>query len=143
MLTSFSHLISLSAAAPTQVKSASSGKVAVIGYACRLPSSASPEEFWSNLANEKDCLIRYTKKDMLDAGVPADLVTNPLYVRAKGTLEDVEYFDSTFFGFTPKQADTIDPQVMILFFNLKFNGFLASCIFGMLLGSPRTLWIRI
>jgi acyl transferase domain-containing protein len=78
-----------------------------------LPSSLSPDEFWANLANEKDCLIRYTKKELLDAGVPTELLEDPLYVKAKGTLEDVEYFDSKFFGYTPKQAETIDPQVQL------------------------------
>ena len=36
--------------------------------------------------------------------------SNPAYVRARGVLDDIEMFDAGFFGFTPKEAEILDPQ---------------------------------
>ena len=36
--------------------------------------------------------------------------SNPNYVRARGILADADEFDEQFFGFTPKEAEILDPQ---------------------------------
>jgi acyl transferase domain-containing protein len=36
--------------------------------------------------------------------------TNPNYVRARGVLAGADEFDDEFFGFTPKEAEILDPQ---------------------------------
>lgn len=35
---------------------------------------------------------------------------NPKYVKARGVLADAEFFDASFFGFTPREAEITDPQ---------------------------------
>src|SRR5262249_23748756 len=34
----------------------------------------------------------------------------PNYVKARGVLDDVDLFDAEFFGFTPREAETANPQ---------------------------------
>ncbi|HEX5493584.1 MAG TPA: type I polyketide synthase, partial [Mycobacteriales bacterium] len=43
-------------------------------------------------------------------GILPHVVGNPGYVRAKGVLEDPDLFDAGFFGYSPADAATIDPQ---------------------------------
>jgi phthiocerol/phenolphthiocerol synthesis type-I polyketide synthase E len=50
---------------------------------------------------------------MLKAGVHPDVLKDPRFVKARGILEDVEYFDAAFFGFVPKEAAVMDPQARI------------------------------
>ncbi|MCC6756137.1 MAG: hypothetical protein IT199_07185, partial [Solirubrobacterales bacterium] len=47
---------------------------------------------------------------LLAAGVSADLVRQPNYVKANGVLEDIEQFDADFFGMTAREAELTDPQ---------------------------------
>ncbi len=48
--------------------------------------------------------------ELIEAGVsPADLKL-PGYVKRAPLLEDVEYFDASFFGYTPTEALKMDPQ---------------------------------
>ena len=44
------------------------------------------------------------------AGVDPSLVANPNYVKAAPILRDVEMFDASFFGYSPKDAALMDPQ---------------------------------
>ena len=38
------------------------------------------------------------------------LLRDPSYVKAGAVLEDVELFDAPFFGYTPREAEVMDPQ---------------------------------
>src|SRR5262249_18078804 len=48
--------------------------------------------------------------DLLAAGVSASELGDPAYVRASLVLPDLEMFDATFFGFSPREAAILDPQ---------------------------------
>jgi amino acid adenylation domain-containing protein len=89
-------------------------EIAVIGMAGRFPGAANTAEFWENLKNGKEGIRFFTNRELEDAGVPAELLSDPNYVKAKGMLEDVEYFDSAFFNYTQREADIMDPQLRIL-----------------------------
>ena len=52
-------------------------------------------------------------KSFAEAGVPAELIENPDYVRAKGIVDNVDHFDAPFFGYSPGEAAIIDPQQRI------------------------------
>src|SRR6185503_19618700 len=43
-------------------------------------------------------------------GLDADLLKNPRLVKAAGVLDDVDLFDASFFGFSPREAEITDPQ---------------------------------
>ncbi|MDN3356787.1 beta-ketoacyl synthase N-terminal-like domain-containing protein [Actinomadura sp. DC4] len=81
--------------------------VAVIGMAVRLPGAATPEAFWNNLRAGVESVSTFSDADLLTAGAPLD---DPGLVRTRPVLEDPELFDAAFFGYSPGEAATIDPQ---------------------------------
>jgi len=84
--------------------------IAVIGMAGRFPGASSVREFWANLRNGKESIRFFTIDELVAAGVERSLCADPRYVPAKGFLDDVELFDASFFGYTPREAQIIDPQ---------------------------------
>ena len=84
--------------------------VAVIGMAGRFPGAANVDELWANLAAGKESIRFFTPEELAAEGVPQDLLARPGYVPAHGYLEGVKLFDAEFFGYSPKEAELIDPQ---------------------------------
>jgi acyl transferase domain-containing protein len=84
--------------------------VAIIGMAGRFPGARGLAEFWSNLRNGVESIRRFSDEELLATGVPASLLSDPSYVRARAVLDDVEMFDFGFFGMTPREAELTDPQ---------------------------------
>ncbi len=84
-------------------------EVAIVGMSGRFPGAGTVEEFWRNLREGVDCITRFSEEELLAAGVRADLVENPDYVRAGGVLRGVELFDAAFFGLSPRDAVYLNP----------------------------------
>lgn len=84
--------------------------VAIIGMSGRFPGARDIDELWSNLCRGEEAITYFGRDELLTAGLPASLVDNPHYVRAGGLLGGVEEFDAGFFGFSPREADLLDPQ---------------------------------
>ncbi len=84
--------------------------IAVIGMAGRFPGAADVDQLWRNLCAGHVAITRFTAQELAAAGVPADVAADPLYVPAKGVIDGVELFDADFFGFTPAEAEVMDPQ---------------------------------
>jgi acyl transferase domain-containing protein/acyl carrier protein len=84
--------------------------IAVIGMSGRFPGARNVEEFWRNLRDGVESVTRFSDQDLLDAGVDPAMLTDPNYVKAGAILEDIEMFDASFFGLTPREAQIIDPQ---------------------------------
>jgi acyl transferase domain-containing protein/thioesterase domain-containing protein/2-polyprenyl-3-methyl-5-hydroxy-6-metoxy-1,4-benzoquinol methylase/acyl carrier protein len=84
--------------------------IAVVGVAGRFPGAADIEAFWQNLAAGVESITTLTDADLLAAGVPAKHLSNPRYVRARARLDGVADFDAPFFGMSPREAATTDPQ---------------------------------
>ncbi|MDQ1355259.1 MAG: hypothetical protein QG657_5569, partial [Acidobacteriota bacterium] len=97
----------------TQVeKNARSGlEVAVIGMAARFPGAKNINEFWNNLKNGVESITFFSDEELEKAGVDSDLIKDPNYVKAFGALDGVEYFDASFFGYTPREAEIMNPQM--------------------------------
>jgi acyl transferase domain-containing protein len=85
-------------------------EIAVIGMAGRFAGAANLNEFWDQQEKGVEVISFFTDDQLLAAGVSAELLANPSYVRARAVLDDVERFDADFFGFTPRQAEITDPQ---------------------------------
>ncbi|BBL58322.1 type I polyketide synthase [Methylomonas koyamae] len=102
-----------------QANQANSGAIAIIGLAGRFPGANSVSEFWDNLVAGRDALRHYTQ-DEVQQGIAAHDVASIPYVRkqvAGGSwvaagyyLDDVDKFDAGFFGYTPAEAELLDPQ---------------------------------
>ncbi|MFJ8911186.1 SDR family NAD(P)-dependent oxidoreductase [Amycolatopsis sp. NPDC102389] len=76
--------------------------IAIIGVGCRLPGGAdSPERYWRLLDAGRDGI----------RDVPEDRWETPA---RGGFLGDIAGFDAEFFGITPGEAETMDPQQRIL-----------------------------
>ncbi len=87
--------------------------IAVVGVSCRFPGGASsPERYWQLLKSKVDGVTE----------VPGDRWDRDAYVRrdpqaaAKmppqfgGFIDQVDVFDTKFFGIAPREAATMDPQ---------------------------------
>src|SRR5215468_3377407 len=84
--------------------------IAIIGMSCRFPGAATAEEFWTNLCHGVESITFFSEQELVAAGVAPALVANPNYVKAAPMLRDVEMFDASFFGYSPKDAALMDPQ---------------------------------
>jgi acyl transferase domain-containing protein len=88
--------------------------IAIVGMAGRFPGARNVDEFWHNLTEGVDSIAQLSDQEILDSGVPASYLSNPSYVKAAPILEEPGHFDAAFFGFSPMEAKTMDPQHRIL-----------------------------
>ncbi|EME69375.1 phenolpthiocerol synthesis polyketide synthase ppsA [Paramagnetospirillum caucaseum] len=86
------------------------GGIAIIGIACRLAGASDWRQFWTNLCDGTESLTRFSDAELLAAGVPAEQIRDPHYVKAGYVLDGHDRFDAGFFGYSPHEARLIDPQ---------------------------------
>ncbi|HJX27230.1 MAG TPA: polyketide synthase, partial [Thermoanaerobaculia bacterium] len=84
--------------------------IAIVGMAGRFPGSRNLSEYWDNLKRGVESITVFSRDELAAAGVPPDLLANPVYVPASGVLEGIGLFDAAFFGFSPREAELTDPQ---------------------------------
>ncbi|ERJ18531.1 Putative polyketide synthase protein [Salinisphaera shabanensis E1L3A] len=86
-------------------------RVAIIGMAGRFPGAADTDAFWANLVAGVESFSHFDAEALRPYEPDIDtLMANPEFVTARGVLDDIEYFDASFFGITPREAALIDPQ---------------------------------
>ncbi|MFE7126545.1 SDR family NAD(P)-dependent oxidoreductase [Streptomyces sp. NPDC057617] len=84
--------------------------VAVVGVSCRLPGADGPEAFWDLLRTGSDAITEVPEGRWLPAsGTEAYEAAEP-GTRRGGFLDRVDTFDADFFGVSPREAVTMDPQ---------------------------------
>jgi acyl transferase domain-containing protein len=84
--------------------------IAVIGMAGRFPGAQNVEGFWQNLRRGVESITFFTDEELLKAGVEPALLSDANYVKAGAIIEEIELFDASFFNFTPREAEMMDPQ---------------------------------
>lgn len=95
--------------------------IAIIGLGCRLPKSDTPEQFWDNLINQRDCLdvfpeSRYEYAETFQIQIGGATRESGLeslrssYQFKAGYLEDVDKFDAAYFNIPPREAKHMDPR---------------------------------
>ncbi|HEX3526198.1 MAG TPA: amino acid adenylation domain-containing protein [Thermoanaerobaculia bacterium] len=109
-----SHLEAIGTA-PAVAPAATQGKapgreIAVIGMAGRFPGARDVDQLWRNLCGGVESITFFSAAELLAAGVAPELLAAPEYVRAKGALDGADRFDAAFFGFSPREAELLDPQ---------------------------------
>jgi phthiocerol/phenolphthiocerol synthesis type-I polyketide synthase E len=85
-------------------------EVAVIGMAGRFPGARDLDQFWHNLRAGVESVRFFSSEEIQAAGVDARIASLPNYVRAGALIDDADRFDAEFFGFSPREAEIMDPQ---------------------------------
>ncbi|XXY51128.1 beta-ketoacyl synthase N-terminal-like domain-containing protein [Sorangium sp. So ce269] len=89
---------------------ANGNEIAIIGIAGRFPGAESLEELWQNLCDGVESIETFTEEELAARGVPEHQRRDPRFVKAAASLRDPATFDAGFFGYTPREAELIDPQ---------------------------------
>ena len=84
--------------------------IAIIGMAGKFPGALNIQEYWNNLIQGKETITFYTEEELLAGGTSPARLADPNFVRARGAYKDPLFFDARFFGYTPRDAELIDPQ---------------------------------
>jgi|LGOV01.1.fsa_nt_gb acyl transferase domain-containing protein len=91
--------------------------IAIIGMGCRFPGNAdNPDAFWDLLLHGKDAVTevpvgRWDIDRLNDTETEAK---GNAHIRYGGFLEKIQDFDSSFFGISPVEAVTLDPQQRLI-----------------------------
>ncbi|WP_405937263.1 acyltransferase domain-containing protein [Streptomyces sp. NBC_00726] len=87
-----------------------------MGIGCRFPQAESVEEYWSNLVGNKDCItpIPPERFDVEAVYAPQPGTPGRTVSRYGGFLNDPFAFDPGFFGISPAEAASMDPQHRLL-----------------------------
>jgi amino acid adenylation domain-containing protein len=81
--------------------------VAVIGMAGRFPGAPDINCFWRNIRSGVESITRFSPESV---ALRSTLEPGDHRVYARGVLDGVDLFDASFFGFTPREAELMDPQ---------------------------------
>src|SRR4029077_18716984 len=84
--------------------------LAIVGMSCRFPGAPDIHTFWQNLKNSVESIEFFSDEELAAAGVVEQLLANPAYVKACGVCKDEGKFDAGYFGFSPREAQVMDPQ---------------------------------
>ncbi len=101
-----------STSAPSQPEYAAH-HIAVIGMSARFPGAPDIETFWQNLTEATDSIRRWTREELLQTGATAAEIDLPDFVCAAEPLDGADRFDAGFFGYSPAEAEILDPQQRI------------------------------
>src|SRR5439155_25094146 len=88
--------------------------IAIVGMAGRFPGANDLDQFWQNLCDGVESISFFSDEQLQAAGVEPSEFNSPNYVRAAPVLNDIELFDADFFGYSPLEAKTMDPQQRFL-----------------------------
>jgi acyl transferase domain-containing protein/acyl carrier protein len=84
--------------------------IAVVGMAGRFPGACNLAEYWENLRAGRETITRFTAEELIAAGEDPELVHDPAYVKAASIIDGIDLFDAGLFGYSPREAEVMDPQ---------------------------------
>ncbi|GIG93135.1 type I polyketide synthase [Plantactinospora endophytica] len=96
------------------------GRVAIVGYAARLPGADDADTFWRNLCAGRESVQQLDAETMVERGVPESMARRKGFRAVSATAGDLDRFDAEFFGFTQREAEICDPQFR-LFLELSYT----------------------
>ncbi|HEY0602392.1 MAG TPA: SDR family NAD(P)-dependent oxidoreductase [Herpetosiphonaceae bacterium] len=85
-------------------------EIAVVGLSGRFPGAPDIDTFWRNLCDGVESIALFSEQELLESGISPALLAQPGYVRAGGALDNIDLFDAAFFGYSPREAEIMDPQ---------------------------------
>lgn len=89
-------------------------EIAIIGVSGQYAMAENIEQYWNNLLEERVCISevpesRWNIEDYYDEN-PDMASEGKMYSKWGGFIKDVDKFDPLFFGISPKEAESMDPQ---------------------------------
>lgn len=87
--------------------------IAVVGLTGRFPGAKNVDEFWKNLQAGVETISRFSEQELRAAGLDPAYAKVPGFVNAGSVLTDIDQFDALFFGYSARDAESIDPQQRI------------------------------
>ncbi|MCM8731667.1 type I polyketide synthase [Hephaestia sp. GCM10023244] len=94
----------------TLVSTIGDNEIAIVGLACRFAGARDARDYWANLRGGVESIVPLADADLLAAGVDPRLLAQPNYVKAGAPLPDMDCFDASLFGLSPRDAAIMDPQ---------------------------------
>ncbi|MCY9375153.1 SDR family NAD(P)-dependent oxidoreductase [Bacillus sp. T17B1] len=90
-------------------------EIAIIGVSGRYPMANDIEEFWNNLKSGRDCISEIPKErwDLRKYYDPDKHKKGKSYSKWGGFIDNVDKFDPLFFNISPREAESMDPQVRL------------------------------
>jgi acyl transferase domain-containing protein len=85
-------------------------EIAIVGMSGHFPGARSIDALWQNLKDGVEARTTFSDDEIRAQGVSASLMNYPAFVKSGFVLDEVDAFDSAFFGFSPREADVLDPQ---------------------------------
>ena len=87
--------------------------IAIVGMQCRVPGAENVNQFWGNLVAGTESVSFSSAEELRAAGIEEWMIRDPHFVPAWALLEGTQWFDAAFFGFSPREAELMDPQQRI------------------------------
>ncbi|ETX02891.1 MAG: hypothetical protein ETSY1_01945 [Candidatus Entotheonella factor] len=87
--------------------------IAIISLNGRFPGAKDAGQFWYNLRDGVEGIVHFSDDELLQAGLDPAWLRDPNYVKANGVLDDIDLFDALFFGFNPREATMLNPQLRL------------------------------
>jgi amino acid adenylation domain-containing protein len=88
--------------------------IAIVGMAGRFPGADCVERFWENLVAGTESVTFFRREELEAAGIAPALLDDPAYVPARAVVDGAELFDAELFGYSPREAEVMDPQHRLL-----------------------------
>lgn len=88
--------------------------IAIVGMSGRFPAADSVDALWRNVLARAVGATPVDDATLLAAGVDPRHLGEPNYVKVAYVVDGIDRFDAAFFGFTPREAETMDPQHRML-----------------------------
>ena len=88
--------------------------IAIIGMSGKFPKAETIALLWEHLVQGNELVTHFTDDALRELGVPEEMIANERYVRSNAFVDDPEYFDYRFFGYTKDEAEIMDPQTRIM-----------------------------
>jgi len=85
-------------------------EIAIVGLAGRFPGAPDVDSFWRNIRDGVESVTRFSDDELRARGVPQATLDDPSFVKAGVRLDGIGLFDAGFFGYTPREAEQLDPQ---------------------------------
>jgi acyl transferase domain-containing protein/acyl carrier protein len=85
-------------------------EIAIIGMSGRFPGASNIDAFWELVRDGVESISVFSDDELVSAGIDPKALRDPHYVKARGILKDAEVFDAPFFGYSPREAELMDPQ---------------------------------